>query len=53
MKCFDCGIKCQTVYHYGFDEIKIIAVSQKCPDYLYCGWESYKTKVPGSIKDHN
>jgi len=51
MKCFECNEICHTVYHtkrYNGDpnQEKIWAVSKQCP---YCGWESYRTKLPEKI----
>lgn len=49
MKCFKCGLKCQTNYQYNQEKTKIISVTKKCPDYLNCDWESHPTKIPEPI----
>lgn len=50
MKCFVCGAKCTTKYHFGNKDSdgyeKIIAVSKACNE---CDWHSYPTKLPESI----
>jgi C4-type Zn-finger protein len=50
MKCFECGQKCVTKYHFGAKDAngfeKVVAVNKICNS---CGWESYKTILPEKI----
>ena len=50
MKCFKCGFRCVTKYHFGDKDSqgfeKVTAVSKVCN---MCGWESYPTKLPEKI----
>ena len=50
MKCFECGSKCVTKYHFGnkdkYGLERVVAVNKVCHN---CGWESFKTKLPEKI----
>jgi hypothetical protein len=53
MKCFICGSTCITEYIKRDYNTDVIIAVQKVCKYEACGWKSYPTKIPKSIKDHN